>query len=562
MEKIKKIPKNYIFLILAVISALLYPFSKILFIITGLSAVIFTINKPYNLFFALVFIVIHLTINSYFIVVDTVEYEKINSVQFGSGKCYINKNIKIFPGNILFGNFYIDKEKSKPFFKPVYIYDGKLSVFQAPVISKILQFRSDMSNYLFYSSGGKITVAQALILGDKKFISDNLKDAYTISGLFHLLSMSGSHVAIVTAIFLSVLFFLPLKIRFIAASFGALFLIMLGGFNITVIRASIFAAIIMMAYVFDLKVNSKKFILFIAGLFLLVSPASINNISFLMSFGAVFGIIYMMKSGYGIIKTAIITGTAATLITAPLSMYVFGTTNHLSILSTMIVSPVIYLHILFAIFALIAPNTAAAPLLIIENISNNMVYFIAKITYFSFIFKTIPFYIMAFTIFFTVWTLFMTGRKKILSLLSLLIIFYPAEKPPKYIFPEISPQDKGFIVFSNNKKEIFYQGSEAGFRYNFMPTAAKYGVKVFDYGSITVFGGKNNYIKIKNIGKDNFTNLCLNEYNKKCSYFYHTRSNSIKNNDIHDNITHIIWKNNISDKSIIEISKYGSFYVK
>ena len=35
----------------------------------------------------------------------------------------------------------------------------------------------------------------------------------------------------------------------------------------------------------------------------------------------------MMKSGYGIIKTAIITGTAATLITAPLSMYVFGTTN-------------------------------------------------------------------------------------------------------------------------------------------------------------------------------------------------------------------------------------------
>ncbi len=458
--------------------------------------------------------------------------------------------------------FYIDKEKSKPFFKPVYTYDGKLSVFQAPVISKILQFRSDMSNYLFYSSGGKITVAQALILGDKKFISDNLKDAYTISGLFHLLSMSGSHVAIVTAIFLFVLFFLPLKIRFIAASCGALFLIMLGGFNITVIRASIFAAIIMTAYVFDLKVNSKKFILFIAGLFLLVSPASINNISFLMSFGAVFGIIYMMKSGYGIIKTAIITGTAATLITAPLSMYVFGTTNHLSILSTMIVSPVIYLHILFAICALIAPNTAAAPLLIIENISNNMVYFIAKITYFSFIFKAIPFYIMAFTIFFTVWTLFMTGRKKLLSLLSLLIIFYPAEKPPKYIFPEISPQDKGFIVFSNNKKEIFYQGSEAGFRYNFMPTAAKYGVKVFDYGSITVFGGKNNYIKIKNIGKDNFTNLCLNKYNKKCSYFYHTRSNSIKNNDIHDNITHIIWKNNISDKSIIEISKYGSFYVK
>ena len=562
MEKFEKIPKTYIFLIIAVTAALLYPVSKILFIIAGISALIFTIKKPYNLLFALVFIVIHLTVNSFFIVVDTAEYEKIYSVQFGSGKCYINKNIKISPGDIIFGNFCIDTEKSKPFFKPVYKYDGRISVFKIQVISKILQFRNNISNYIFYSSGGKITVAQALILGDKQFISDNLKDAYTISGLFHLLSMSGSHVAIVTAIFLSVLFFLPLKIRFIAASFGALFLIILGGFSITVMRASIFASIIMTAYVFDLKVDSKKFILFIAGLFLLISPASINDISFLMSFGAVFGIIYLMKSGCGIFKTAIITGIAATLITAPLSMYVFGTTNHLSILSTMIVSPVIYLHILFAIFALIAPNTAAAPLLIIENISNNMVYFIAKITYFSFIFKTIPFYIMALTILYTVWTLFLTGRKKLLSLLSLLIIFYPAEKPPKYIFPEISPRDKGFIIFTYNKKEIFYQGSEAGFRYNFMPAAAKYGVKVFDYGSITVFGGKNNFIKIKNTGNDNFTNLCLNEYNKKCSYFYHTRSNSIKYDDINDNITYIIWKNNISDKSIIEISKQGTYYVK
>lgn len=562
MEKFEKIPKTYIFLIIAVTAALLYPVSKILFIIAGISALIFTIKKPYNLLFALVFIVIHLTVNSFFIVVDTAEYEKIYSVQFGSGKCYINKNIKISPGDIIFGNFCIDTEKSKPFFKPVYKYDGRISVFKIPVISKILQFRNNISNYIFYSSGGKITVAQALILGDKQFISDNLKDAYTISGLFHLLSMSGSHVAIVTAIFLSVLFFLPLKIRFIAASFGALFLIILGGFSTTVMRASIFASIIMTAYVFDLKVDSKKFILFIAGLFLLISPASINDISFLMSFGAVFGIIYLMKSGCGIFKTAIITGIAATLITAPLSMYVFGTTNHLSILSTMIVSPVIYLHILFAIFALIAPNTAAAPLLIIENISNNMVYFIAKITYFSFIFKTIPFYIMALTILYTVWTLFLTGRKKLLSLLSLLIIFYPAEKPPKYIFPEISPRDKGFIIFTYNKKEIFYQGSEAGFRYNFMPAAAKYGVKVFDYGSITVFGGKNNFIKIKNTGNDNFTNLCLNEYNKKCSYFYHTRSNSIKYDDINDNITYIIWKNNISDKSIIEISKQGTYYVK
>lgn len=559
MDKFYKIPKTYLFLILVITSALLYPFSKILFLITGALSIIITIKRPYNIILTMFFIIIHIGINSFFIVVDVNEYAKINSIQFGSGKLYADKSIKVTPGDIIIGNFYIDKEKSKPFFKPVYNYSGKLSIFKAPVISKILQFRKNISEYIFYSSGGTISVAQALILGDKSFISDNLKDAYTISGLFHLLSMSGSHVAIVTAIFLSVLFFLPVKIRFMAAICAVLFLIVLGGFNITVIRASIFASIIMTAYIFDIKVDSKKFILFMAGLFLLVSPLSINDISFLMSFGAVFGIIYLMKSGYGVIKTALITGIAATLITAPLSMYVFGTTNHLSILSTMIISPVIYLHILFSIFALIAPNIAAAPLSIVENISNNMVFLLAKITYFGFIFKTIPLYIMAITILYTVWTLFLTGKKKLLSLLSLLIIFYPAPTPPEYIFPNLSPRDKAFIIYSKNGNEIFYQGSENGFRYKFMPIVAKYGIKVFDYGYIKVFGGSNNYIKIKKKGRDNFTNLCINEYNNKCSYIYHTRSNSIKESDINDNITHIIWKNKIHDKSIIEIEKYGTY---
>ena len=66
MEIFKKIPKTYIFLILAVTAAIIYPFSKIFFIITGISALIFTIKKPYNLLFALIFIIIHLTINSFF----------------------------------------------------------------------------------------------------------------------------------------------------------------------------------------------------------------------------------------------------------------------------------------------------------------------------------------------------------------------------------------------------------------------------------------------------------------------------------------------------------------
>ncbi len=560
MNYIKKIPKTYIFLLLITCGAVIYPYFPIIYMALAVFALLISIKPPINLLFISLFFIIHLAYNSFFIVVDVVEYEKINSVQFGSGKIYLDKSYKINQGDLLVGRFIVDKEKSTPFFKPVYKAASKIAVFETPVISNILTFRKNISDYIFFSSGGKISVAQALILGDKTYISDDLKDAYTISGLFHLLSMSGSHVALVTAIFLSTLIFLPLKIRFIFAGFGALFLIILGGFNITVIRASVFAFIIMMSYVFDIKVNSKKFILFIAGFFLLVMPYSIYDISFLMSFGAVFGIIYLMQAGYGIIKSSLITGVAATLITAPLALYVFGTTNHLSILSTMVISPVIYLHILFSIFALIAPDMASAPLYIIETISNNMVFFLAKITYFAFIFKTIPLWLLIFTVVFVIITLFIPNRLKFLSALSLLIIFYPAETPKEYNFLYLSPRDKGFIIYKNGSREIFYQGGYASFKYKFMPMVAKYGYKTFHKGQIRIFGGKNNYIKIKNIARDNFTNLCLNERNKECKYFYHTRSNSIKKEDINNSITHIIWKNKLKDKTIIELESYGKDY--
>ncbi len=561
MKYINKIPKTYIFIILMIFAAFIYPYYPLAFIAAASIALFITIKTPLNLLFITMFLIIHISYNSFFIVVDVVEYEKINSVQFGSGKIYLDKSYKVAQGDLLFGKFIVDKEKSKPFFKPVYKNISKISIIQVPVITDILKFRKNISDYIFFSSGGKISVAQALILGDKTYISDDLKDAYTISGLFHLLSMSGSHVAIVTAIFLTTLLFLPVKIRFIFASFGALFLILLGGFNVTVIRASIFASIIMMAYVFDIKVNSKKFILFVAGIFLLISPLSVQDISFLMSFGAVFGIIYMMQAGYGIIKTSLLTGVAATLITAPLALYVFGTTNHLSILSTMIISPVIYLHILFSIFALIAPDLASAPLLIIETISNNMVFFLAKVTYFAFIFKTIPLWLLILTVIFVIITLLIPNKLKFLSALSLLIIFYPAKIPHEYNFLYLTPRDKGFIIYKNGSREIFYQGSKASFRYRFMPLVAEYGYKTFHKGEVRVFGGKNNFIKIKNITRDNYTNLCINKKNKECAYFYHTRSNSIKEKDIDNATTHIIWKNKVKDKSIIELESYGKNYV-
>lgn len=471
----------------------------------------------------------------------------------------MEKGIEIRTGGLIIGNFKRDKERANFFYKPAYIAKGAVKIIDIPIVSKIMKYRGKISEKLFFDSGGRVYTAQALLFADKRFIPETLRDKYNISGLAHLLAMSGTHVGIIAAIFLSALFFLPLKLRMLLAVFGVWLIAVFGVFGITVIRAALFATVFMLAYIADMKVVSKKFLIFILSLFMIFSPLSITDISFLMSFGAVFGIVYLSDSGYGFFKTAIITGVAATLITAPLAMYVFGMTNHLSVLSTIILAPLIYLHILFTLIYLIFPSLGLPPLIIIETASNATAAFLADATYFGFILKTIPLWLLVLCAAYTAATLF--SKYKWLSAAVLLVIFYPAPSRPDMIFPALAGSNKGFISFQNGKNEIFYQGSANAFKYSLLPLAAKYGVKTFDYGNIQVFNGENNYIRLKETGND-FNGICLNEKNKDCRFFYHTRSNSVTAKDVDGKTLHIIYKNKIKDKTIYEFSQTGNIIVK
>lgn len=556
---LRNIPKTVIFFFVALSVALIYRFSFEIYILSGVVVLLFFIKKPLNFIAAALFILINILSTHFFIATHSNVYSKYLSVKTPTARIYLDREFKVETGDLLIGSFKLDKSKSNLFYKPVYGAKGEVKVFKIPVVSSILEYRENASKRIFFATGGKVYTAQALIFADKTFIPETLRDKYNISGLAHLLAMSGTHVGIIIAIFLSVLFFLPLKMRMLGAIFGVLLIMVFGVFTITVVRAAFFSIIFMICYILDVKINSKMFLLFMISLFMIYSPLVITDISFLLSFGAVFGIIYLVNAGYGYIKAGLLTGIAATLITAPLAMYVFGMTNHLSVFSTIILAPIIYLHILFSLISLLMPSVGLPPLILIEAVSNSAVEFFAKITYFGFILKTIPLWVLIFCIIFTVITL--ASKYKWLSLAVLLVIFYPSPKPPDIIFPALTGSSKGFIAFTDNRSEIFYQGGASGFKYVFIPFAAKYGVKTFDYGDIRIFSGENNYIKIKENGK-NFTNICLNEKKSDCKFLYHTRSDSVRKNDLDVSITHIIYKNKLKDPTIYEFSTTGDITVK
>lgn len=545
--------KTPLFFLTAVLSAIVSLYSESAHIAVAAAAFMIFFKKPLNFAAAAVFIAAALISPHFYIAADVDAYDNMVSVKTGSGRIHFDKGAEINTGDLIAGAFKVKYKTS--FFKPVFECEKIYGVYQVPIISSLLKLRKELSQNMFYYSGGKVRMAQALIFGDKTFLKDKTKDEYTISGLAHLLAMSGMHVGIIVAIFMTVLYFINTKFRMIAATIGLLSLTVLGAFSVTVIRAAIFASVYMVCYFFDIKPVGKRFTVFMASLFIIFSPSSITDISFLLSFGAVFGIVFLMDKGYGIIKSALIMGIAATLITAPLSLYVFGTTNHLSILSTVIMSPVVYVHILFAIMATIIPSAATAPLTAVEEFSDFLSHIIYESTYFGFINKTIPSWLLILTVAFVFVTIL--SKYKWVSVLSLLVIFYPASSAPDMIFPYLKGSSKGFIIFEENRKEVFFQGSYYGFKYNFLPIAAKYGIKTFDYGQIKIFGGENLYLKIKEQGTK-FTNICVNTKTHPCEIIYHTRSNSVRKKDLNDANLIITTKSKLKDDKIITLYDSGT----
>ena len=553
LQIILRYGKTPLFFAMAVLSAIVGLYSEAAYIIVAATTFFIFFKKPLNFAIAAVFIAIAFISSHFYIATDVNIYDNLISVKTGSGRIHFDKGAEINTGDLIVGTFKI--KHKKPFFKPVFECKKIYGVYQVPVISNLLKLRNELSQNMFYLSGGKVYMAQALIFGDKSFLSNKTKDEYTVSGLAHLLAMSGMHVGIIAAIFMTVLYFINTKFRMIAAVFGLLSLTVLGAFSITVMRAAIFASVYMACYFFDIKPVSKRFTVFMASLFIIFSPSSITDISFLLSFGAVFGIVFLMDKGYGIIKSALIMGVAATLITAPLSLYVFGTTNHLSILSTVIMSPVIYVHILFAIMAAIIPSVATAPLTAVEEFSDFLSHIIYEATYFGFINKTIPSWLLILTVAFVFVTIL--SKYKWVSVLSLLVIFYPSPSPPDIIFPYLQGSSKGFIIFGENRNEVFFQGSYYSFKYDFMPIAARYGIKTFDYGQIRLFGGENLYLKIKEQGTE-FTNLCVNKKTHPCDIIYHTRSNAVRKKDLNDANLIITTKSKLKDNKIIALYDSGT----
>ncbi|MCD8562602.1 MAG: ComEC family competence protein [Alphaproteobacteria bacterium] len=231
--------------------------------------------------------------------------------------------------------------------------------------------------------GGPGGVVEALMINEVSSIPEDDKEAMRVSGLAHMLSISGLHVALVAGgVFFAIRLLLVLagfgltlpvkKIAAVAGFAAAIFYMFLAGSNIPVQRSVLMSGVVFLAIIFDRFPLSLRLVAFAAFVVLAVAPESLLSPSFQMSFAAVTALIwfydgsrerwaaYAHEGGWwrssilyfaGICATTLIASTA----TAPIGVYHFQSFGVYSLPANLMAVPVLSFIVMpAAVMALIA----------------------------------------------------------------------------------------------------------------------------------------------------------------------------------------------------------------
>lgn len=171
------------------------------------------------------------------------------------------------------------------------------------IIERLEKLCSDNKG-IFSIINNKNGIIGAIILGDKTDLDSDIKELYSVSGIAHILAISGLHIS-----FIGMAIYRLLRRRFrflfsaavsipVVLSFG-----IMSGFGISTIRAIIMFILKIIGEVLGRKYDAITAIS-LAGLVLLVqNPFVVCNSGFQMSFGAIIAIVFILPIVEEILNT-------------------------------------------------------------------------------------------------------------------------------------------------------------------------------------------------------------------------------------------------------------------
>ncbi len=205
-----------------------------------------------------------------------------------------------------------------------------------------------------YMPRGAAGFLSALLTGDKALLYEDAELSYTLSeaGLSHVVAVSGMHVSFVVA--LAMLLFGQSRGWLVSVIFIILFAVMTG-MTPSVMRAVFMQTLFLFAPVLRREADGVTSISFALLILLVLNPFAVSSVGLQLSFLAMAGIILVtpravdwfeikcpitngkLLKGYRFITASLSASLGATIFTAPLCAYYFGSISVLAPLTNLLV---------------------------------------------------------------------------------------------------------------------------------------------------------------------------------------------------------------------------------
>jgi competence protein ComEC len=190
---------------------------------------------------------------------------------------------------------------------------------------------------------------EAIILGDRGKLSNDLKESLLSSGIYHLLAISGAHIGIITIFFLLFLklFRINYRTRYMLTAILLILFLFISGFHISAFRAVLMAEFFILGKLLYLKSSPFNIISLCGLIILFINPAQFLDPGFILTFSLTLSIVtgreYFLskfRQLYSPVREFISANLSVSIISIPLSLQFFNRFSLLGPLMNLIMIPI------------------------------------------------------------------------------------------------------------------------------------------------------------------------------------------------------------------------------
>ncbi len=284
-------------------------------------------------------------------------------------KAYLKQNALLYPGDTVVGRFRFRLTTAGGLDDPTNHRTEGIFLLAYPVGDSVITHAEEIPIRYYPAVWRKALLdritqvfpedaeafARALLMSDRSGIDYELNTAFKVSGISHIIAVSGLHVSILFGLIYTV----TTKRRFLACILGIPALLLFAavvGFTPSVNRACIMQSLMLIAMAADRDYDAKTALAFAVLVMVVANPMAILSVSLQLSAGAVLGILMFsqrisayllpekrLKKGNRLLKrtlhwlvSSLSVTLSAMVFTTPLVAYYFGCVSLIGIVTNLL----------------------------------------------------------------------------------------------------------------------------------------------------------------------------------------------------------------------------------